>query len=173
VTTLHLNRAAAGRPARRWITPRRLRLGALAIVLVSAVIVVGLHRHAHLHGDLRVINSDGSVMLVPEWRLTGEPAPQQLAAVEPGAFTFQLSNADGIPHDFVVIRTDTDASALPVNDGRIDLATAGEVVGEIAAVDPGATGESGQIFLEEGKYVLFCNVPGHYSGGMYYQLTVE
>jgi uncharacterized cupredoxin-like copper-binding protein len=157
---------------RSWLSRRRLRFGALALVVAAAIGVVGLHKHDHVHGDLRVIDAQGNVMLVPEWRLTGEAAPLQLEPISAGEFSFQLSNADGIPHDFLVVRTDADASALPTAGGKVDLATAGDVVGEISALDPGESGAS-EIFLDEGKYVLFCNVPGHYSGGMYYQLTVK
>ncbi len=162
-------------PGRRrpWSNPRLLKVGGLGIILAGAIVVVGFHRHSHLHGDLRVVDGEGNVMLVPEWRLTSDAAPVQLDPIGSGEFSFQLSNADGIPHDFLVVRTDAAASALPTTDGRVDLNRAGDVVGQITAVDPGKTGESGQIFLDEGKYVLFCNVPGHYSGGMYYQLTVQ
>lgn len=158
---------------RQWFTARRLRLGALGVAIAAAVIVVGLHRHPNLHGDLRVYGNDGTVVSIPEWRLTGEAPAQPLDPISPGTFTFQLANADGVPHDFIVIRTDADPAALPTSGGQIDLGRAGEVVGQISAVNPGQTGDSGAIYLEEGKYVLVCSAPGHYNDGMYYQLTVK
>ena len=89
-----------------------------------------------------------------------------------GDLRFELTNADGVRHDFVVLRTDVDAADLPVDGGRVDLAEVGDVVGEIETVLPGSSG--GRTFtLPAGRYVLYCNIAGHYEGGMYYSLVVE
>jgi uncharacterized cupredoxin-like copper-binding protein len=46
-----------------------------------------------------------------------------------------------------------------------------EEAGEIADVEPGDT-KSEEFDLKPGKYVMFCNIPGHYAQGMYGTLTV-
>ncbi|MDZ7727426.1 MAG: sulfocyanin-like copper-binding protein [Dehalococcoidia bacterium] len=159
---------------RRLLERRYLVRGGLGVAIVAAIVVVGLHQHGHFHGDLRVIDSEGNVVLVPEWRLGNESGESaSLGTVPEGEFSFQLSNADGVPHDFKVVRTDRSADELPVRNGRVDLSAAGETVGEIDAVQPGEEGAARSIDLESGNYVLYCDVPGHYSGGMYYQLQVE
>jgi uncharacterized cupredoxin-like copper-binding protein len=56
--------------------------------------------------------------------------------------------------------------------GEVDLAAAGEVAGEVEAFAPGSSG-AGSFDVEPGNYVLFCNIAGHYTGGMYYSLTVR
>jgi uncharacterized cupredoxin-like copper-binding protein len=52
------------------------------------------------------------------------------------------------------------------------LEAKGEAAGEIADVAPGAT-KQGNFKLTAGKYVMFCNLPGHYAQGMYGSLTVN
>lgn len=165
-------KASAPRAPRRLFTAKRVRLGALATVVAVAIFVAGLHSHGHTHGALRVVDATGSETLIPEWKLGAAQSAVSLPPISAGEFRFELSNADGVPHDFVVVRTDAPAASLPVVDGRVDLAAAGDYVGAITAVDPGGTATSDRIDLAPGNYVLFCNLPGHYNGGMYYQLSV-
>ncbi|MXW25260.1 MAG: hypothetical protein F4Z77_03010, partial [Dehalococcoidia bacterium] len=48
----------------------------------------------------------------------------------------------------------------------------GELVGTVETVLPG--GSEGRTFsLPPGRYVLYCDIAGHYEGGMYYTLRVE
>ena len=158
---------------RKWFRRERWKQYALGGVVAVAIGIAGFHSHGHVHGDLRVIDADGNVRLVPQWRFTGEDAGLALEPIPAGEFRFELQNADGIPHDFVVMRSDVPASSLPVDNGRVSLESAGQLVGAITAVDPGGKGTSETMVLEPGNYILFCNVPGHYSGGMYYTLEVK
>ena len=92
--------------------------------------------------------------------------------VASGDLRFELSNADGVRHSFVVVRTDLEGAELPVSKGRVDLEGAGELVGNVETVLPG--GSEGRTFsLPPGQYVLYCDIAGHYEGGMYYSLVVE
>ena len=42
---------------------------------------------------------------------------------------------------------------------------------EVSELDPGASG-SLTVALQPGKYLLICNVPGHYASGMWTEFTV-
>jgi uncharacterized cupredoxin-like copper-binding protein len=93
-----------------------------------------------------------------------------------GAVTFTVTNRGTIPHEFVVLRTDTRAAAIPVSSyegeaGRLDEDTAGENVGETGDLDPG-TVKTLALRLQPGHYVFFCNLPGHYGNGMHTDFTV-
>ena len=44
-------------------------------------------------------------------------------------------------------------------------------IGEVSELDPGTSGKV-ELDLKPGRYVLFCNVPGHYMLGMWTELTV-
>ena len=46
------------------------------------------------------------------------------------------------------------------------------MIGEIPEMPPGRTGAT-TLDLEPGKYVMFCNVSGHYAAGMYGRLNVK
>jgi hypothetical protein len=64
-----------------------------------------------------------------------------------------------------VIATDLAPDSLPVSEGIVDEAAL-DVVGETDDINPDDSEEL-QVELAEGAYVLICNVPAHYEGGMY------
>lgn len=150
--------------------PRRLVVsGGLALAIAAAAAVVGFHAHTHAHGDLRVIDAEGNVRALGAWRL-GASAGGELTAVPSGELRFELANADGVAHDFALLRVPEGAEALPAL--RRELERAGEAVGAVEAVAPGEAG--GRTFhLPPGRYVLYCDIVGHYEGGMAYTLVVE
>lgn len=157
---------------RAFLTPRRLKTGAIALAIAIVVGVAGLHQHDGSYASLRVIDGSGHDWLIPEWR-TNSGGGQPIPPVEPGQFRFELSNANAEPHDLVLVRTERDPANLPVRENRVDLALAGEVIGEIEPLPPGDSAATDAIPLESGKYVILCNVPGHYEEGMYYELSVR
>jgi uncharacterized cupredoxin-like copper-binding protein len=82
-----------------------------------------------------------------------------------GQVTFLVVNQGKLPHEVVVLRTDMDAKALPVtSSNKVDESAAGDHVGEVE-VEAGSTG-AGTFRLTPGKYVLICNIEGHYQAGM-------
>ncbi len=68
-----------------------------------------------------------------------------------GEITFTYVNEGVIPHTLVVEDFESEMK-LTVNSGGDEV--------------------SGSITLEPGEYVLYCDVPGHRSGGMVADLTV-
>ena len=93
------------------------------------------------------------------------------ASMAPGLVTFVVHNADNVPHNLVVLRTDVAPRSLPVTGvhGR--------------AREVGYQGATGRLRNEEttrltltlpaGRYLLICNVPGHYQRGMVAELRVR
>ncbi len=92
--------------------------------------------------------------------------------IQAGAVTFNASNVGAIPHELVVIKTDTPVDQLPVADAKVDEGAAGEEIGEIEEFDAGLT-LAGTFELEPGAYALICNIADHYEGGMFVEFTVE
>lgn len=98
-----------------------------------------------------------------------------------GSVTFEVTN-DGPNdiHEFVVIKTDLDPGALPVDStGTVDESGGGMTVeGEIEDI---AVDGSGSLTLDlaAGDYVLICNIydpdekEAHYSEGMRAAFTVN
>lgn len=95
-----------------------------------------------------------------------------VSSTEAGNVKFEVTNDGKMAHEFVVIKTDTAPGDLPLADGNVDEEAAGEVPGEIPDVQPGAT-EEVTLPLDAGKYVLICNLPGHYAAGQYVGFTVK
>ena len=90
--------------------------------------------------------------------------------VHPGPVHLTLHNTGKMTHELVVLRTPDSPGALPVNHkGRVSEKAS---VGEIAETPAGAT-RSATLKLSPGRYVIVCNVPGHYSDGMHGEITVS
>ncbi len=109
-----------------------------------------------------------ATVTVAEFKIALDTA--KLAA---GEETLSIRNEGAITHEFVVVRTDLAADALPVgSDGGVDEeSTETTHVDEVEDIAAGATG-SLTVSLPAGKYVVFCNLPGHYTGGMHAAIEV-
>lgn len=93
--------------------------------------------------------------------------------VKAGKITFTVKNdAKETIHEMLVIPVDGDAGPL-INEkeGRISEDSA-HSMGEVSETDPGKTGKV-TLDLKHGKYLITCNLPGHYMNGMWSLLTVE
>lgn len=96
------------------------------------------------------------------------------ATVKAGKITFKVKNSskDTI-HEMIVMYLANPKDPLPyiANENRVDEDKAGDK-GEVSELDAGATG-SLTVDLKPGKYLLICNVPGHFATGMWTEFTVE
>lgn len=90
-----------------------------------------------------------------------------------GVVTFHVTNSskDTI-HEMIVMYLADPAKPLPYIDAeqRVDEDKAGDK-GEVSELDPGANG-SLTVALKPGKYLLICNVPGHFASGMWTEFEV-
>src|SRR5690349_8506514 len=128
---------------------RRLVVGALAVSLVP----VG---SAFAGGTSKVT--------MDEFTLKASPK-----SVTAGRVTFNARNAGSDRHELIVIRTTKPASKLPVSRGR---ASEKGRVGD-SGVFAGGKSKTLTLSLKKGHYVLICNLPGHYAGGMRSDFTVK
>ena len=85
--------------------------------------------------------------------------------VSAGKVTFVVRNAGLVEHEFVVLRTDAPVSAVPVVNFKAEEDQVGEVVDEAEDIEPGKTARL-TVNLKPGKYLLLCNVVGHFQLGM-------
>mgnify|MGYP002632162476 CR=1 FL=1 len=95
------------------------------------------------------------------------------ASVPAGMITFNVTNdSKDIIHEMVVTAITSTEDVLPylADEFKIDEDAAGHL-GEVAELDPGAAGSLG-LDMKPGLYLLYCNIPGHYIGGMWTVLTV-
>jgi uncharacterized cupredoxin-like copper-binding protein len=97
--------------------------------------------------------------------------PQDATAAA-GKVKISAVNDGKLPHELVLAKTNADPSQLPTNpNGSVNEEKLNSP-GEIPDVAAGKT-KRGTINLAPGRYVMFCNLPGHYAQGMYGTLTVK
>jgi uncharacterized cupredoxin-like copper-binding protein len=94
--------------------------------------------------------------------------------VPAGEVVFDVVNTGEEVHEFVLIRSDMDIAALPPSKVKdeVDEAAIGEFIDGVEEVQP-ATGAEKRLTLTPGRYILLCNLTGHYKGGMVSTLQVN
>ena len=112
----------------------------------------------------------GSTVRVTERDFRISATPARVAA---GDVVLSVRNRGPEQHEFIVVRAR--GAALPL---RVDGVTIDEdalEAAKIGGLEPGAPGSLRQLRLRlaPGRYELFCNMAGHYLGGMHTQLVVS
>lgn len=91
-----------------------------------------------------------------------------------GKVTFTITNAttSGQKHEFVIVQTDLAADQLPKNaEGLVDEEKLTSF-GEQGDIEPGKTVDL-TVELHPGRYLMICNLPGHYNAGMHTEFNVS
>lgn len=97
----------------------------------------------------------GPTVQLKEFKIIAQPA-----SAKAGKVTFTVKNVGKLEHELIVIKTTLAPSKLPVKSGRaVEKGALGEV-----ELKPGKTAKL-TLTLKKGKYVLICNLPGHYQAG--------
>ncbi len=89
-----------------------------------------------------------------------------------GEVKFEIANAGAVPHNIYVIKTDLAADALPTAGGLVDEGKVELVAKTSADIAPNGSATV-TAKLAPGKYVLICNVVGHYQLGMHAAFVVK
>ncbi len=89
-------------------------------------------------------------------------------SVPAGKVTFVVRNAGTMEHEFVAIKTNRPSRALPMKGQQASEVGSQGAIEELA---PGRTKRL-TLTLAPGKYVLLCNLPGHYKRGQVTTLLV-
>lgn len=95
-------------------------------------------------------------------------------AVEAGKVTFDVTNdSKDAVHEMVVgpIKSENDKLPYNASENEVDEDSMGDL-GEVSELDPGQSG-SLTLNMKPGKYILYCNISGHYVAGMWTVLTVK
>ena len=133
---------------------------------------------------LRVIDYQRSIEFFREiigFPLLFDDEKFQFARFQAGDVTFAVTNTGPEDiHEFVVLKTDLDAGALPVDDTGA-VSEEGEGITVVDEIEDIPVGESQDlsVSLDAGHYVLLCNIysedeqEAHYTQGMRTNFTVE
>ena len=97
-----------------------------------------------------------------------------VASVGTGPVTFEVVNRGKQEHELVILKTDLPAAALKMraNEDKVDEDASGKNVGEVEGIEAGHT-KAGTFDLPLGRYVLLCNIAGHYKAGMVLSFEVK
>ena len=93
--------------------------------------------------------------------------------VSAGTVVFAVENTSkDIIHEMILSPLSKGTTDLPYvkDENRVGEDEAGHL-GEVSELDPGGKGAL-TVDLKPGDYVLYCNIPGHFAGGMWALLTV-
>ncbi len=92
----------------------------------------------------------------------------------PGMVRFDVTNlASGLVHEVQVARINDEAQVLPYDQSRNKVDLEGlQTLGAVSEIMPN---KSASLILDlaPGKYLLFCNVAGHYMAGMWTVIDVK
>ncbi len=95
------------------------------------------------------------------------------AVARAGVVSFHVTNSstDTI-HEMIVMYLADPTLELPyiAAEQKVDEDKAGDK-GEVSELDPGAMGTL-TVVLKPGKYLLICNIPGHFAAGMWTEFEV-
>ncbi len=92
-----------------------------------------------------------------------------VASAKPGTVRFGIKNEGGMEHSFELIKTDLPFDQLPTADAK---AKDDGLVKQVKSIPVGKVSLV-SADLAAGKYVIICNIAGHYQLGMRAALTVN
>jgi uncharacterized cupredoxin-like copper-binding protein len=112
----------------------------------------------------------GTRVIVVEHDFGISTAPAQVPA---GLVTLHIENRGPSTHELILDRTPLESESLPLRRNGLQVDESDEkltVVSSLTAIRVG-TSRDLTVWLVPGHYVLFCNLEGHYLGGM--RLTIQ
>jgi len=95
--------------------------------------------------------------------------------VKAGEITFEVLNSSkDVIHEVIITRLRDLTMLFPYNssESRVDEDKMADILGEVSELEPSQTGAL-RLDLKPGKYLLFCNIPGHFMAGMWTIFTVS
>jgi uncharacterized cupredoxin-like copper-binding protein len=150
-----------------WTRARRRWAWALVLVLAALALAVPLTMTRRQEPTPRGIPVNV--------RLKDFEVRQDAAVVPAGTVSFRILNQGPTRHELIVVRTDRAPEKLPLQrDGlTVDEEAPGiELLDEVDGLDIDDR-QTLDLRLAPGNYVLYCNLEGHYLGGMHASLAVR
>jgi uncharacterized cupredoxin-like copper-binding protein len=150
------------------LTPARRRW-AWALVVVPAVLALAVPLTLARRHDPTPRGAPVNVLL-DDFTLR-----RDVAVVPAGTVRFRILNEGPTTHELSVIRTDRAPDKLPLQRDGLTInedAPGMHFVNEAEGIEIGDR-RTLALRLAAGNYVLYCNMEGHYLGGMHAALTVS
>lgn len=144
-----------------------MRANMLKSAVVSVAMVATLGACGGDSSDSADATSNDITGSLKEWTVETDAT-----TAKAGEVVFTITNDGTVGHEFLVVKTDIAPGAIPLDGDHFAEPTDGlEVIDEIGEFAKGTT-ETLTLNLDPGTYQLVCNLPDHYSAGMYMTFTV-
>jgi uncharacterized cupredoxin-like copper-binding protein len=150
-----------------WIRARRRRAWPLALVLAALALVVPLTvaRRQEPTPPGTPVN-----VLLEDFKVR-----QDAAVVPAGTVSFRILNQGPTTHELIVVRTNRASDKLPLQSDGLTVnedAPGIDLLDEVEGLDIDDR-QTLVLDLAAGNYVMYCNLEGHYLGGMHAAFTVR
>lgn len=156
----------------RWLGRSLLVVGAVLGVLAFALVGCSDDDDGESESTaVATTTEEGAAGTTVEVVLADYSVTLSADAAPAGQVHFEASNEATQPHELVILRSDAALDALPVVDGLVPEDEV-DFVGEIEEF-PGGESRTSAFDLEAGRYLLICNIAGHYQLGMRAEFTVR
>jgi uncharacterized cupredoxin-like copper-binding protein len=150
-----------------WTRARRRWAWALALVLAALALAVPLTVARRQEPTPRGTPVN---VLLDDFKVR-----RDAAVVPAGTVSFRILNQGPTSHELIVVRTKRDPGKLPLQGDGLTVneeAPGIEFLDEAEGLDIDDR-QTMALRLAPGHYVMYCNLEGHYLGGMYAALTVR
>jgi uncharacterized cupredoxin-like copper-binding protein len=150
-----------------WTRARRRWAWALALVLAALALAVPLTVARRQEPTPRGTPVD---VLLEDFEVR-----RDAAFVPAGTVSFRILNQGPTTHEVIVVRTDRAPDKLPLQPDGLTVNEDGpgvDFLDEVEGLDIDDR-QTLDLRLAPGHYVLYCNLEGHYLGGMHAALTVR
>ena len=150
-----------------WTPARRRWAWVLALVLVAVGVAVPLtvarRDEVTPRGTLHNV-------LLDDFRVM-----QETTVVPAGTVSFLIRNQGPTTHEVIFVKTDRAPGRLPLQDDGLTVDEEGDGIKFLEEVEGLDIDDRETLILDmaPGHYVLYCNLEGHYLGGMYEALVVR
>ena len=150
-----------------WTRARRRWVWALAIVLAALALAVPL---AVARRDEPTPRGTLQNVLLEDFEVR-----QETTVVPAGTVSFLIRNQGPTTHEVIVVRSDLAPDKLPLQRDGLTVDEEGPGIKFLEEVEGLDIDDRQTLVLDlaPGRYVLYCNLEGHYLGGMYEALTVR
>ena len=135
---------------------RRISLGLVLGLAVTVAACAPASENIPADVDVAVRMQDYKVLL-------------SVATAKPGTVRFGIKNEGGMEHSFELIKSDLPFDQLPTADAK---AKEDGLIKQVKSLPVGKVSVV-SADLAAGKYVVICNIAGHYQLGMRAALTVQ
>ena len=148
-----------------WTRARRRWAWALALVLAALAVPLTVARRHEPTPSGTPVN-----VLLKDFEVR-----QDAAVVPAGTVSFRIRNQGPTSHELIVVRTDRDPDKLPLQRDGLTVnedASGIDLLDEAEGLDIDDR-QTLVLRLAPGNYVMYCNLEGHYLGGMHAALAVR